>query len=248
MPGKPRSADTLRRVHASGFRYGRFKAVIRSGPRFRASRACCKGVKGGLRVQDWRRTSPRRACCAPRRPDSARLEGVQPPIRRALRTVGPLPHAPKRNVRPRHSPAVEVLGPSIRASDPVCPNETIRSRPIRGSGEIPIHAQELEILNILNWPEVMLSEVARSRRSRKIRRGRSRLPHDSCMESVTCLYRQFDPAALGLHFNTGSVPLTASLIRLTGQPQPIHGVRCAVQLNRSLFFRCEQWGQSVSLW
>ena len=58
VPGKLRSADIPHRVRASGFRYGRFKAVIRSGPRFRASRACGKGVKGGLRVHDWHRTSP----------------------------------------------------------------------------------------------------------------------------------------------------------------------------------------------
>ena len=32
------------------------------------------------------------------------------------------------------------------------PDETIRSRPIRDSQSIPIHAQEPEILRILNWP------------------------------------------------------------------------------------------------
>ena len=34
----------------------------------------------------------------------------------------------------------------LRASSPISPNETIRSRPIRDSGSIPIHAQELEFL------------------------------------------------------------------------------------------------------
>ena len=113
VPGQPRSADTLYRVRASGCRYGRLKVAIRSRPRFRASRACGKCVHGGLRVHDWRRTSPQRACCAPRGPDFARLEGVQPPIRWALRTVGPLQHAPKRSVRPRCTrPRFRSLGPA----------------------------------------------------------------------------------------------------------------------------------------
>ena len=55
---------------------------------------------------------------------------------------------------------MELLGPRIRASSPICPIETIRSRPIRDSGSIPIHAQEPKILNILNWPEVMFSDPA----------------------------------------------------------------------------------------
>ena len=114
VPGQPRSADTLYRVRTRGCRYGRFKAAIRSRPRFRASRACGKCVNGGLRVHDWRRTSPRRACCAPRRPDFARPEGVQPSIRWALRTVGPLQHAPKRSVRPRCTrPRLRPLGPAF---------------------------------------------------------------------------------------------------------------------------------------
>ena len=36
-----------------------------------------------------------------------------------------------------HSPAAEVVGPRIRASGPIRPNETIRSRPIRDSESIP---------------------------------------------------------------------------------------------------------------
>ena len=53
--------------------------------------------------------------------------------------------------------ALEVLGSRIRASGPIRPNETIRSRLIRDSGSIPIRAQELDMRIILNWPEAMLS-------------------------------------------------------------------------------------------
>ena len=54
---------------------------------------------------------------------------------------------------------IEVFGLRIRASGPICLQETIRSRPTKDSGSIPIHAQVPEILNILNWPKVMWSEI-----------------------------------------------------------------------------------------
>ena len=44
-----------------------------------------------------------------------------------------------------------------RASSPFRSIETIRSRPIKDSDSFRSRAQELEILNILNWPEVMFS-------------------------------------------------------------------------------------------
>ena len=44
-----------------------------------------------------------------------------------------------------------------RASSPIRSNETIRSRLIKDSDSFRSRAQELEILNILNWPEVMWS-------------------------------------------------------------------------------------------
>ena len=46
-----------------------------------------------------------------------------------------------------------------RASSPICPNETIRSGLIQASGNPRTRHHEPEILNILNWPEVMLSGV-----------------------------------------------------------------------------------------
>ena len=52
---------------------------------------------------------------------------------------------------------VEVLGSRIRASGPIRPNETVRSRPIRDSGSIPIRAQELDMRIILNRPGAILS-------------------------------------------------------------------------------------------
>ena len=115
MPGKARSAGILHRVRASGCRYGRFKAVIRSGPRLCASRACGKSVDAGLRVHQWRRMSSRRSCCPPRRPDFAHREGVQPLMRWALRTGGPLQHPLKRSVRPRRTrPRLRSWGPHPR--------------------------------------------------------------------------------------------------------------------------------------
>ena len=44
-----------------------------------------------------------------------------------------------------------------RASSPFRSIETIRSRLIKDSDSFRSRAQELEILNILNWPEVMFS-------------------------------------------------------------------------------------------
>ena len=113
MPGKARSADIRHRVRASGCRYGCFEVVIRSGSRCRESRACCKDVNGGARVLYGRRTNPARARGAHRRPDSPHLEGVQPLIRSALRTGGPLRHPPERSVRPRRiRPQLRSLGPA----------------------------------------------------------------------------------------------------------------------------------------
>ena len=44
-----------------------------------------------------------------------------------------------------------------RASSPICPNETIQSMLIKDSDSFRTRVQELEILIILNWPEVMSS-------------------------------------------------------------------------------------------
>ena len=56
------------------------------------------------------------------------------------------------------------------ASSPIRSNQTIQSRLIKDSDSFRSRAQELEILNILNWPEVMWSgtnaEIAKTCRCR----------------------------------------------------------------------------------
>ena len=55
-----------------------------------------------------------------------------------------------------------ISGLPTRASSPICPKETIRSRLIKESDSFRTRAHELEILIILNWPEVVLSETQRA--------------------------------------------------------------------------------------
>ena len=59
-----------------------------------------------------------------------------------------------------HSCAARILVLPSRASSPICPNETIRSGLIQASGNFRTRAHEPEILNILNWPEIMLSVMS----------------------------------------------------------------------------------------
>ena len=51
--------------------------------------------------------------------------------------------------------------PESAASSPICPDQAIQSRLLRDSASIHTCAQELEILDVLNWPGGMCSETER---------------------------------------------------------------------------------------
>ena len=56
-----------------------------------------------------------------------------------------------------HSPAIEVQMFESAASSPICPDQAIQSRLLRSPARTHARAQFLEILNVLNWPEVVSS-------------------------------------------------------------------------------------------
>ena len=57
-----------------------------------------------------------------------------------------------------HSCAARILEPRARASSPICPNETIRSRLIKDFGRFRSGTQELRMPSIPNWPERTLRD------------------------------------------------------------------------------------------